>query len=350
MASAMEIGAIPKNDKIITKELDELKKKQNPNGSFKDFGSFPAFKTRKNLNTDEYFETAYVLIPFLKLRKSFKRYEKVIKNAFNFLNSSEKKLSATLRGCAIAAYAYALDNNRIAAKELLDKLEDAYIAYPNNRKCFKISRASLKCSLRHTSYAALAYLTIGEISEATKLVHWLLKDMQLKFFHLNTHEYAVATEPVAKLAAILKVPKTDFTVTLRNERNFSAALRIKATNKNQMQFIEIPEYSHDVSYAAEGHGYCSVTVLYEQLIAIRRVSTSFSVNVNFIVTPRKKYESKVKICARQTDEFAITLFNVIYEIEMPSGYVYSEVVDIQRKQNQIKVCFLIDKKQSTNTF
>lgn len=337
MASAMEIGALPINDKILKSELDALKSKQNADGGFTDFGTFPYFdRSDKKSN---YAETAFVLIPFLKLRKTSigSNYQTQITKALNYLKSNNNKLGASKEGIALAAYAFGLVGEIIEAKYLIDNLQDASLGYPGNKKCFKISKNAEKCDMRHTSYTALAYLAINETSKAAELVNWLVKDLNLKYFYSNTHEYAVATEPIAKIASILKVNKTDFKVTLQNERNFTASVSITKNNADQMHYIEFPEYSQDVISVAEGHGYCSITTLYERLIKIPRLSNTFSLTVTPIKAIKDNFEATFQVCAEYYHDQFTALVNVIYEVEMPSGYVFAEIDNLESKYKNIKV-------------
>ena len=337
MASAMEIGALPQNDQIIKAELEALKSKQNSDGGFTDFGDFPGFDSPGSRSN--YFETAFVLIPFLKLRKTTigKNYETQITKAINYLKSNKNKLGASKEGIAIAAYAFGLIGETIETKNLLDELQDASLGFPGNKKCFKIKRTSENCDMRHTSYAALAYLTFNDISKAAELVNWLVKDLNLKYLYSNTHEYAVATEPIAKIASILKVDKTDFKVTVRNERNFTASATITKKNADKMQYVQFPEYSQDVISVAEGHGYCSITTLYEKLIKLPRISTSFAVTVAPTKSSGSNFESTFQVCAEYSHDKFTSLVNVIYEVEMPSGYVYVGVEDFEKMKKDIKV-------------
>ncbi|XP_070504691.1 CD109 antigen-like [Chironomus tepperi] len=337
MASAMEIGALPYNEKIIKSELDVLKTKQNRDGGFTDFGSFPEFD--RTGSKSNYFETAFILIPFLKLRKTEigKKYENQITNAFKYLKSNRNNIGDSKMGLALAAYAFGLAGETIEAKNLLDELQSASVSHSENKKCFKIKRSSESCDMRHTSYAALAYLAIDDISNAAKLVNWLVKDLNLKYLYSNTHEYAVATEPIAKIATILKVDNTDIKVTVKNERNFTASASITKKNADQMQFFEFPEYSQNVISFAEGHGYCSITTLYEHLIKISRLSSSFSLTVTPKISAGSKFDSKIQICAQFNHPLYSSLVNVIYEVEMPSGYVYAGIDGLETKYKEIKL-------------
>ncbi|CAG9810781.1 unnamed protein product [Chironomus riparius] len=337
MASAMEIGALPANNRIIEAELEALKSKQNLDGGFTNFGDFPEFDRTESRSS--YVETAFVLIPFLKLRKTTigQNYQTQITKAFNYLKSNKNKIGNSKEGIAIAAYAYGLAGETIEVKNLLDDLQEASLGFPGNKKCFKIMRSAEQCDMRHTSYAALAYLSINDISNAAELVNWLVKDLNLKYLYSNTHEYAVATEPIAKIASILKVDKTNLKVTVRNERNFTASASITKKNANKMHFIEFPEYSQDVISTAEGHGYCSITTLYEKLIKLPQISTSFALTVTPTKSSSNRFESIFQVCAEYNYARYTSIVNVIYEVEMPSGYVYAGIDDLESKYKDIKL-------------
>ena len=74
---------------VIENELDILKDYQLETGEFSNFGDMPEYNKNSSdyNNTKKYFETAYVLISFLKSDKMVdQKYADVITKALNFVN------------------------------------------------------------------------------------------------------------------------------------------------------------------------------------------------------------------------------------------------------------------------
>ncbi|XP_070504796.1 thioester-containing protein 1 allele R1-like [Chironomus tepperi] len=135
IASAMEIGALPKDTAMIEKEFDVLKASQNENGSFSNFGYYPEFQS--DPTSVEYFQTAFILIPFLKFRGFIaKNYDDVIDKGFKFLNEGSRNLELLDRqALAVAAHVYVLNNDNDQAQKLLNEIQQS----SDSQKCFKYS-------------------------------------------------------------------------------------------------------------------------------------------------------------------------------------------------------------------
>jgi len=329
----MEIGAIPKQSSLVQQELDYLKSTQQDNGKFDDFGDFPSTDARYGTQAADYFQTAFVLIPFLKFKELVdKNYDDVIRKGFNYLKSNKRRSQLNYEGYPVAAYAYALNSDEINANQLFYDVEQLAVDHGSNKKCIKVSRDDSECQLRHTTYAALAYIQLNEITKALPFVNWLISIQNFNYFYSNTYDYALATEPIAKLAKYLKTDQTSLTVTLKNERNFEKTVNINNENSETFQDIEFPQYSQDVISTANGHGYCSITTIFERTIILPKVTNMFKLTVS--PTERNDREFFLKICAEYAGYSVV--MNVIYEVEMPSGYVFVEILDLEG-QSEIKV-------------
>lgn len=330
----MEIGALPRQTLIIEQELDYLKNKQQSNGEFEDFGDFPTTKDKYGTPAASFFKTAFVLIPFLKFKGLVDiNYDNVIQKGFDYLKSNENRWQLNYEGYPVAAFAYALNNDKINANRLLSEIEKLSVDLGSNKKCYKVSRDDSECELRHTTYAVLAYVQLDEISKALALVNWLITFYNLNYYYSNTHDYALVTEPIAKLAKHLKTDSTQLKVTLKNERKFEKIVGINSENSEIFQEIQFPRYSQDVISIANGHGYCSITTIFERIVSLPIVTAKFKLTIN--PTEKNYKERIVKICAEYVGNSVV--MNVIYEVKMPSGYVFVEVIDIENQTGDIKV-------------
>ncbi|KAL7011301.1 hypothetical protein ACKWTF_014218 [Chironomus riparius] len=341
IASAMEIGAIPANKRIIQNELDALKNLQTEDGDFNDFGSFPEFLTTDRQETAKFFQTSFVLIPFLKFKGFIKKsYENVINKGFEYLNDMGNRLRTDNEGLSIAAYVYALNDNHDEAQNLLDVVEQEKFQISDKQRCLKISRSHSNCSIRHTSYAAIAYFAMNQGSNARPLINWLLESHNLNKYYANTHTYAIATEAIAKLASSRRSHGTNFTVQFKNEGNFNKTVNIEQKNVAKPVEIDFPDYSLTADMTISGHGYCSVTTIIEKTVTIGKTTPDFRVTVKPTSKRLNSNERILKVCAvydPQGDINLATLFDVIYDVEMPSGYIYLNVVDFEVRAHDIKM-------------
>ncbi|XP_070504806.1 CD109 antigen-like [Chironomus tepperi] len=331
IASAMEIGALPKNARVVEQELDALKSKQNADGTFTDFGPTPPSKSA-------YFQTAYVLVPFLKIRNMkfvTKSYDDVINKCFNYLTGINAVSETDKEAYGLAALAYAINGSETEAERMLNEVEKSIIQIDKKRKCYKITKAENKCHMRHTSYVAISYLTLNRTEEAKKLITWLLGSYRAYSAYEYTYDVAITTEAIAKFLMTLEVhPVTDLTVILTNEMDFKKELTITAKNQKDTQEVIFPHYTLHPMVTFKGTGYSSVTLIVESTVSIEQQGAS-----PFIVTVKPDKSTSnirtVQICAtyspNEDSRHLQTLVNVIYDVEMPSGYTYTDIVNLDSK-------------------
>jgi len=329
IASAMEVGAIPINTQFIQNELDALSALQTENGKWEDFGNFPQFFGSSDSKL--YFETAFMLIPYLKFKKYFNiSYDEVISKGFGYLNSTSKQSVINDGGLSVAAFSYALNDDFAEARDLLSKVEGAIVNIDDNQKCCKISINQTECDLRHTSYTAIVYLMLNETEKAKSLINWLQLTININKYSLNTHHYAIATEAVVKYASFFPIQETNLTV------NVSSNKTVEITNRKNHESIEIklPYNSSTASLMISGVGFCSVTTIIQRIIQSSQPSSKFNLTVTPLAGSSEKFKI-VEVCAtyhpKDDDPNLQTLFDVTYDVKMPSGYIYSDIIDLEDK-------------------
>jgi len=334
----MVIGALPVSRIIIEKEFDALKSQQTASGNFNNFGNIPDGKS-------EYFRTAYILIPFLKFKKFVtKNYDDVITKGFAYLSGIHAVSGIDKEAYSVAALAYSLNNQDDQAENMMNEVEKDVIRIDNYRRCYKISRSQSKCDRRHTSYAAIAYLQMKKHNEAKALITYILGEYKLLKEYRYTYAYAISTEAISKFLIATSITRpADFTVTLTNEMDFNQVVHITTANQKDPVEVIFPDYTLYPKMIIKGSGYCSLTKIIENTVALTKTISKFIL----FVTPSRATSSSdrsVVVCATyqpQDDESSMqTLFNVIYDVEMPSGYNYKEIVNMASKP-EIKVILFI---------
>jgi len=330
----MDINALPRNTRIVEQELDALKKYQTRAGNFKDFGPTPPSRS-------PYFQTAYVLISFLKMKNFVtKNYDDVIRKGFNYLTGINSVSTSDKEAFAVAALAHALNGNTNEAQRLLDEVEKDKIKIDSNRKCYKLSQSQTVCHLRHTSYVAIAYMTMNKPNEAKALVTWILNQYRAITYYYYTYDVAITTEAISRFLITKEISlPTDFTVTLTNEMDFNKVVHITKANQKDTHEVAYPDYTLRPKISVKGSGYCSITNIIENTVALDQSSTKFRLQVTPLAASGTN-ERIVRVCAtyqpREDDISLETLFNVIYDVEMPSGYSYMDIDKLHTKP-EIKV-------------
>jgi len=335
----METGVIPKNTTIITNGLDSLKASQTENGSFDNFGNFLEF--HGDSESAQYFQTSFFLIPFLKFRGfTTKNYDAVIDKGFNFLNGTRNMKLLDKEALSIAAYVYALNNDINQTQELLNEVEKSATKIDENEKCYKLSANHTNCDLRHTAYAALAYITANQIDYPKYIVKYIMSKFKLRSYHGNNFNYILSTEVISKyLIAKKDNTTTDIKVIFTSERGLESILNITNSNRKVLHQFTFPDYTLHPKMTINGTGVCSIRKIIESYATVEQESSKF----NITVTPQpvvNQNERIVRVCAtyqpQENSNRSESLFSVIYDVEMPSGYLYKEIVDYG-KQKDIKV-------------
>lgn len=345
----MKLDLITHDKPIIEKEMEKLKDAQTDSGNFTNFGKFPSFtdKESKRQSTATYFQTAFILISLLKAQEFVdKDYLDVINKAFSFLDSKTNRNPIDYEGVSIGAYAYALgmkhDSSREeVAIEFLRQLENAKVDHGDSKKCYKIKINSKACDMRHTAYAAMAYLKLDDVKSAMPLIYWLLKEFNFYSLSGYTYNTAILSEPIAEAAVALGVKSTDFEVTLNDRHRLNKSFKYTNANKNDRHEVKFIPNTKYIDMTVEGTGYCSITRIDETVVTEHILSPSFTVDIDSNIESTRSNERIVKICAmyNSTGLTETSIVNVIYEVEFPTGYVYAGILNEKKQQEFIKVSF-----------
>ncbi|KAL7011178.1 hypothetical protein ACKWTF_014137 [Chironomus riparius] len=351
-ATAMTVDAVPEDKKVVFEQLDKVRDLQESNGTFShaNFKFYYGFALDQNsdfIYTERYFAAAYCLVPFVRHRKFMDgRYDNFILKGFRYLDKDENRLQVLRHGLSVASYVYALDNQPEKAEKLLKEIERAYKHHEDNKRCYKILETDADCDVRHTTYVALTYLTLKDLVKAEPIIYYLLSKKQGYDYSQNTRFLSVVTEPIADMGVLINVDETDLKVTVKNQGAFQQDFFIDTSNSNVPQTVEMPPGSEEVTSVISGKGYCTLSVIFERLVTVPLVDQSFSLRLTKRQESSSPVTNVIRVCAtydRQSGMKPI-LVNVVYEVEMPSGYIFLEVKDSD-KHTEIKE--IIARRQNT---
>jgi hypothetical protein len=241
---------------------------------------------------------------------------------------------------SVAALAYVLNNQHDEAQNMLSEIEKDVIGINENQKCFKLLTKDTKCDLRHTSFAAITYLTMNRFDEAKALIPYIYNEYKNKSFSKNP-DYGIPIEALARfLIARPDYLPTNLTVTLTNEFDFKKVVHITAENQRESVEVIYPDYTLDPKITIQGIGYVSIENIVEKIFELNGY-----INSQFILKVKIPASTSIiriiQVCATyeppDDDYHMKTLSNVIYDVEIPPGYIYKETVDMASKP-EIKVC------------
>ena len=334
IASGMNIKAVTMNKALIQEDFRRLKAFQASDGSFSNFGRYPE-RVSGEAASNKYFETAFVLVSFLKYRDYFDQdYSSLINKAFGFLDSPSSKVSIQPEAQSIAAYAYALNNNIAKAEaHMLDVERFAVIkgSKASTEKCFKATKTTTTCDMRHTAYSILAYHAMDQPQKIKPLVIGIVKTFSLDKSFSHVHAYSIAAEAISTVLSEAKVTEVDLSVNLKNEFNFDQTITLNSKNSSLVHELSFPDYSKFAYISTTGSGMCSVTMVVEKMIRFP-VSKSYF-NLTIARQENQKEFTRTKFCFKYIGIDGTPDINdkVLFEVEMPSGYMFEEVEDKQNK-------------------
>lgn len=341
----MTAGAIPTDKNIVFEHMDVLQGLQGTDGtftssSFNYYYGLPGSDQGDSFkDSEKYFAAAYCLIPAVRHRKFMDgRYDDFIKKGLSYLDKDGNRLQVMRFGLSIAAYVYALDGQKDKARKLLIDVEKAYIHHEDNKRCYKIFEGDSACDIRHTTFVALTYITLNDLVKAEPIIYFLLGKKQGYDYSQNTQYLAVVTEPIADMGVLLNTDNTNLKVTIKDEHSFKQDFEITKVNSDVPQTIEMPQGSELVSSVISGQGYCTISSIFERIVVVPQINHVFSLSIKTRQESSSTVTKYVEVCATYNQQSGMkpVLVNVVYEVEMPSGYIFLEVKDSD-KHTEIKV-------------
>lgn len=329
----MSHDAIPQDKKTLFETLDMVRDQQESNGTFSYFKIYyfvsGTILTESFNYTERYFGAAFCMIPILKHKSLLDgRYNGFLEKGFRYLDKDENRLLVMRYGLSVAAYAYALDGQFDKAEDLLNEIEKVYFVSDKNRKCYKVFENDTECDTQHTSYVALTYLVMNDMIRAKPTIHYLMERKHIYKENGNDLNLGFATDPVAVMAVALHSDKTNLNVIIRNDHTFEKKLHIDDQNSVNSHTFAMPKGSKKIKSSVSGQGYCTVSVIFERIVYIPQVIDIFSTDIRIIYGTSNPRES-VQVCGTYNHQMGMktVLANVVYEVEMPSGYEFFETLE-----------------------
>lgn len=255
-------------------------------------------------------------------------------------------------------------NNKINLKNVLDLTKivtvprgkarsfSFYIQTTDVIKLNNVMNIKVKASVRSKNYECYLTKSVNIKLPAVKIYH----KSENNFYLIQTRQQTLMpvtpfnpydSAKIEDLRMSVKITGncdksdyTDFLVTITNKNDFSEVVRITDHNTDTLIEVLLPEYTTYAIASMKGTGFCSITVITENHIILENFNPKFNLNITTLKSDVNN-EANVRVCAdydpKSDDLLSIqTLIKVIYDVEMPNGYVYKELIDECQKP-EIKV-------------
>nr|XP_005570125.2 pregnancy zone protein isoform X1 [Macaca fascicularis] len=245
----------------ITQSLTWLSQMQKDNGCFRSSGSLLNNAIKGGVE-DEVTLSAYVTIALLEIPLPVTH--SIVRNALFCLESAWNVAKEGTHGShvytkALLAYAFSLVGNQDQSREILNSLdkeavkEDNLVHWERPQKpkapvghFYQPQAPSAEVEM--TSYVLLAYLTAqpaptsGDLTSATNIVKWIMKQQNSQGGFSSTQDTVVALHALSRYGAAT-FTRTEKTarVTIQDSRTFSTNFQVDNSNLLLLQRISLPE-------------------------------------------------------------------------------------------------------------
>ncbi|XP_017749732.1 PREDICTED: pregnancy zone protein [Rhinopithecus bieti] len=245
----------------ITQALTWLSQMQKDNGCFRSSGSLLNNAIKGGVE-DEVTLSAYVTIALLEIPLPVTH--SIVRNALFCLESAWNVAKEGTHGShvytkALLAYAFSLVGNQDLSREILNSLdkeavkEDNLVHWERPQKpkapvghFYQPQAPSAEVEM--TSYVLLTYLTAqpaptsGDLTSATNIVKWIMKQQNSQGGFSSTQDTVVALHALSRYGAAT-FTRTEKTarVTIQDSRTFSTNFQVDNNNLLLLQQISLPE-------------------------------------------------------------------------------------------------------------
>ncbi|XP_046812425.1 CD109 antigen-like [Lucilia cuprina] len=331
-------------DRLIESALEYLSSQQNSNGEFL-YTGYLLNPHHKN----EYGLTAFILLAFLENETYATKYQNIIRNGLEFLNSNLNNINniyvLSLTAMVMKRAKHPSANNLI--KQLnLQSIEE------NGLKWWSGDDHNLADDIEITAYAAIALLDTS--GDHTSILKWLIEQRNANGGFTSSYDTVVGMEALVKFSQIYRNPENvnlKISYSAINREGMEVVndeLFLDSNNILDLQIHELPQTTYRISYEIEGYGALLVQANHQYNIVNDREFEHFTIRPNAKV--RNTNDIDMEVCFVYQGYFDINneVTNmVIMEINLPSGFRFEAENGMTLKEN--KLVQKIETKNSEST-
>lgn len=292
LIQAKPLIPLGRNEKYLVDGLTFLKKKQEPDGSFKEYGPITISYIQRSNNSLYISLTAYTAIAFLE--SGYKDdFIGVITSALKYIEDKGKDISDNYE-LAIASYALSLSlKHRNQTEEFLKLLEDhavtKAITTGSSPKVLKFweksyeraeNSSSPEVMVEIAAFATLAYLKLNLVSKALPIVNWLVSERNFAGGFKSSHDTVIGVQALAEAAILLYMKNVEININLKFEKAADVKWSIDNDNRYNLPGKDIPGNVGKVSFTAVGTGIASIQVEQSFSSKLKSHENSFDVKVH----------------------------------------------------------------------
>jgi A-macroglobulin TED domain len=320
--------------------LDYCAESQNSDGSFKITGyefkpANPFIETIPSRNVRG---ACFFALAFLKHKDYTKSYKPFVDKIFHFVRTKPNIDNFAAAVCAYAKVHLEEKTDQTYLRQLeIRSYSTGNSRYWDNKKD---ERSSDSVRVLISSYVAMTYYKLNEISSVKPIINFLIKHQKADGGFGDIYTSAVGLEPLALMAEYYAADKTSMMVKVWTLEDQPKMTRVNSNDvKGKVTILDLPiDMIKDATVMGSGFGFAQVTWVYSFSVIYDKLSDYFAINV---ATTTEDLVSKITICARQKKETSDDENSdkvILMKVNMPSGFAFlAETSDLRKQSNHIKV-------------
>ncbi|XP_070792392.1 alpha-2-macroglobulin-like [Pituophis catenifer annectens] len=364
-------------DKVINDAQNFLTQQQENNGCFRSTG-FLYHNELKGGVDDQITLSTYITIALLEV--PLPPTDSVVQNALVCLEKATEAKEIRIYLRALLAYAFALAGKEEKRQEMLDSLlkvavkdEDGSIHWerswkPEQRSDFPLSVRAPSAEIEITSYGLLALLTKKpslskeELTTATAIVRWLIKQQNSNGGYSSTQDTVVALQALSQYKTVTySKDGIDARVALSSGNAVLAEFQVDSGNSLLLQCQDLPQVPGNYKAEVTGCIFMQTTLKYN--VPLRQEDAPFRLDVHTVpetcIGNKTHVTFDIAMNVSYTGQRLVSNMAIVH-IKMLSGYipVRSSVKKLEKK-GQIKrtevninhvLLYLDEVRNTTQTF
>ncbi|KAJ8680026.1 hypothetical protein QAD02_015813 [Eretmocerus hayati] len=321
-------------EKIIADALKWLAEKQAPNGSFPEVGTV-SHRDMQGGASKGLALTAYVLSAFLEIEGGVEgRYRNAIYKGVDYMvrNMQDLDDNYALSICTyvlgLARNAYEDEAFRQLERRANNERELKWWSKPSIGPENETNpwRAELtRCvDVEMTSYAMLAYLRRNQLTDATHIMKWLVKQRNVEGGFASTQDTVVGLFALSKLGEKLRTSAYDLRVKISTDAGEQKEISVNPRNFMIVQKHVLMGKTRAINITATGTGFALVQVASRYNLNVTGAFPLFSLDPQVDKTSTADH-LRLSICSgflptRETNESNMA----VMEVSFPSGFTVDQ--------------------------
>ncbi|XP_067624053.1 CD109 antigen-like [Eurosta solidaginis] len=295
------------DDEMITRALDFLASKQEPDGSFREDGKLTDFANLNKLSI-----TASVLYAFLENTQHSEKFIDIVNKGLDYVRRNVKE-NNDIRAVALSMYVLQKCKDQMA-KEILTQLE-AKAKTTEDHKWWQLEEKPRNNDIHITGYILMTMIELKK--PVTPIVKWLVSKRNSNGGFVSTFETEVGLRALSNYAASYNEVGKNLKVNVETKGKLLHAFTLGDESEDLNKNIEVPNDVRELYLTSVGNGKATFQVAC-RYNTVKPESETFIVNSSISESePTSSSMKVIQICIQSTQYVQTNM--AVMEFALPSG-------------------------------